>query len=137
MTSYPQKVDVKSCGIVEPPHPCDPPVPCDPHSEPEGDCFPPFLCKERIKNPESPDHLTRCRSGESIGVRACFKPPPPHPCDPPLPCSSFKNKKEQCNEPPLCRERIKNTELKKIRRVLCTDSKGNVVERQIFRDDGL
>lgn len=59
MTSYPQKIDVKSCGIVEPPHPCDPPVPCDPHSEPEGDCFPPFLCKERIKNPESPDHLSK------------------------------------------------------------------------------
>ncbi|XP_063834869.1 uncharacterized protein LOC135084057 [Ostrinia nubilalis] len=132
---YPQKVDVKSCGKVEPPHPCDPPPPCDPLKEPEGDCFPPFLCRERLKNPESPDSITRCRNAPSIGVRSCEKPPPPHPCDNPLPCSTFKNKKQQCDEPPLCVERIKNPKERKTRWVVCTNSKGEVEEREVYKDD--
>ncbi|CAG9796195.1 unnamed protein product [Diatraea saccharalis] len=125
---FPQKVDVKTCSKSEPPHPCDPPLPCDPHEEPEGDCYPPFLCYERLKNPEE-DHMTRCRPGASIGVRSCKKVINPHPCDPRMPCSEVpKPKKLPCDDRPLCKEKIKNPDVPKVKRALCTDSKGKIKE---------
>ncbi|RVE48344.1 hypothetical protein evm_007004 [Chilo suppressalis] len=125
---FPQKVDVKTCAKTEPPHPCDTPLPCDPNKVPEGDCFSPFLCFERLKNPEE-NQMTRCRPGASIGVRTCIKMPEPHPCDVKTLCENLpRPKKTLCHDPPLCKERIKNPEMPKVRRMMCTDSKGNVKE---------
>ncbi|KAJ0171035.1 hypothetical protein K1T71_013234 [Dendrolimus kikuchii] len=106
-----QKVDVTSCKKEDPPHPCDSPVPCDPFKEDEGNCPDPFLCLERVKNPASSGEITRYKPGRFMNVKTCAKEDPPHPCDPPPPCSKIK--KPPCNDPPLCIHRIKNPEEKK------------------------
>ncbi|XP_013192528.1 uncharacterized protein LOC106136505 [Amyelois transitella] len=107
-----QRVDIKDCRKVFPPHPCDSKPPCDPEKDPEGECLKPYLCFEKIKNPEV-NEATRCKSGSFLSVMKCAKIEPPHPCDDPPPkCTEkCKYRKYECNEPQLCVQKIKNPEL--------------------------
>ncbi|CAB3232945.1 unnamed protein product [Arctia plantaginis] len=46
-------INVKSCFVPDPDHPCDPPVPCSVKGKTRN-CQDPTLCHHRLKNPEIP-----------------------------------------------------------------------------------
>ncbi|XP_059047675.1 uncharacterized protein LOC131843096 isoform X2 [Achroia grisella] len=48
------------------------------------------------------------RLPDRIDVRTCAKYIPPHPCDPPPPCDPLKKPDEECPQPYVCLERLKN-----------------------------